>query len=67
MPTRTELRQRLADIDAILQSGVSQTTVDGVSTTFDLTSLRRERQEIQAKLGERRTRNRVFNLNMGGR
>lgn len=67
MPTPQDIRDRIADIDAILQSGVTSTTVDGETTAFDHASLRRERQTLQEQLGTKRKRRRVFNLNMGGR
>lgn len=67
MATVTELRQRLNDIEAILQSGLTQSTVDGETQQFDHDTLRRERQQIRERLGECQRRHRVFNFNMGGR
>lgn len=60
-------RQKLARINAILESGVTSTTVDGVSTTFDLKSLRREKQRLEEELGLKRKRSRVITPFMGRR
>lgn len=60
-------RQKLARINALLESGVTSTTVDGVSTTFDLKSLRREKQRLEEELGLKRKRSRVITPFMGRR
>ena len=60
-------RQKLARINALLESGVTSTTVDGVSTTFDLKSLRREKQRLEEELGLNRKRSRVITPFMGRR
>lgn len=39
--------KRIAEIRKILASGVTSTTVDGVATTFDHDSLRRELNRLQ--------------------
>ena len=65
--SNAEKRTRLSDIEEILTSGVTETTVDGVTTKFDLDSLRRERHQLQVSLGIKRRRRRVFGLTMGGR
>lgn len=67
MPTVAEIRERLNSIEAILQSGVSSTTVDGETTAFNHDTLRQEQQRLLEQLGMVRKRRRVFNLNMGGR
>jgi len=67
MPTPSEIRERIAAIDAILEAGVTSNTVDGETTVFDHETLRRERLKLQQQLGTKRKRHRVFNLNMGGR
>ena len=50
MATMKDLRDELDHINAILASGVASTSVDGVSTTFDIDSLRRRRREIERQL-----------------
>ncbi len=67
MATATEMRDRLAAIDSILQTGVRSNTVDGESTSFDHDTLRIERAKLRQKLGLEKKRHRVFNLNMNGR
>jgi hypothetical protein len=67
MPTPTEIRERIAAIDATLETGVASNTVDGETTSFDHDTLRRERAKLEQKLGVKRRRHRVFNFNMGGR
>lgn len=67
MATTQEKRDRLAAIDEILQSGVTSTTVDGETTSFDHDTLREERTRLQEQLGQKSKRHRVFNFNMGGR
>ncbi len=67
MATHAELRERLAEIDNTLSTGVSSQTTDGVTTVLNHDTLRRERAAILVTLGMRRRKSRVFNLNMGGR
>ncbi len=67
MATQAELRERLADIDNTLSTGVSSQTTDGVQTVINHDTLRRERAAILVALGLKRRKSRVFNLNMGGR
>jgi len=47
---------RIAQIRKILRSGVSSTTVDGESTTFDLASLRKELHQLESEDDTQRTR-----------
>lgn len=62
-----EIRDRLDEIDEILETGVSSVSVDGTSTTFDLAALRRERQTLRQKLPEYRARRpRASRINLGG-
>ena len=67
MPTPTEIRDRIAEIDRILTAGVTSNSVEGESSTFNHDTLRRERTRLQEELGTRKKRHRVFNFNMGGR
>lgn len=66
MATEQEMRDRIAEIDTILQSGVSSNSVDGESTSFNHETLRQERQALQVQVGDKKKRHRVFNFNMGG-
>lgn len=60
-------RQKLARINALLESGVTSTSVDGVTTAFDLKSLRREKQRLEQELGLKRKRTRVITPDMSRR
>ncbi len=66
MATPNEIRERIAEIDTILQSGVTSNTVDGESNSFDHDTLREERSRLEQKLGTKTKRHRVFSFNMGG-
>ena len=57
----TEIRTRIDEIDAILQSGAKSVTVDGTTTTWDHDSLRSERAELERRLSPT-TRRRPFIL-----
>lgn len=61
------LRTRLEKINAILATGVTSTTSDGQSTSFDLKELRKEKRLLEEKLGITARRRRVFGFNMGSR
>ena len=58
---------RLNEINELLATGIKSTTNDGQTTSFDLASLREERQAIEVRLGIRKRRPRVFGLSMGSR
>ena len=60
-------RQKLDRINALLQSGVSSTSVDGESTTFDLASLRREQRQLEIQLGLKKRRSRIITPDMSRR
>lgn len=66
MPTQAEIDARIAAIDSILEAGMSSTSIDGLSTTYDFEALRKERkalydQSTAAKAdGRRRVRMRSF-------
>jgi hypothetical protein len=66
MATEQEMRDRIAEIDTILQSGVNSNAVDGESTSFNHETLRQERQALKVQVGDKKKRHRVFNFNMGG-
>lgn len=58
MSLTAEQSARLAEIDAILASGVRESAGDGVRVLYDLDSLRLERDELRAlnvstKIGSR--------------
>jgi hypothetical protein len=52
MATTTELRKRLAALDAALASGATAIEVDGVKTSFSLSEMRTERARIESQLPE---------------
>lgn len=52
---------------ALLQSGVTSSTVDGETTSFDLMSVRRELRQLETEYGIRRKRSRVITPQMGRR
>ena len=58
---------KIAAIRQILETGVQSTTVDGVSTTFDLDSLRKELTRLEAEDESLQTaRPRVAQVYLGG-
>jgi hypothetical protein len=57
----------LARLRTLLASGVRSTTVDGVSTSFDMQAVREEITRLEIKTGLRRRRSRVLTVNMGRR
>lgn len=66
MASQQDIRDRIAEIDTVLQSGVSSNSVEGESTSFNHDTLRQERQRLEEKLGQKTKRHKVFNFNMGG-
>lgn len=48
----------------LLQSGVTSSTVDGETTSFDLMSVRRELRQLEIEYGTRRKRSRVITPQM---
>jgi len=59
--------QKVTRLRELLQSGVTSTTVDGETTSFDLASVRRELIALERRLGYRRKRSVVNTPNMGRR
>ena len=60
------IRARIAEIDSILSSGASSSTIDGTTINFDFAQLRTERDELRRKLPNDNTRRRsAFNVNLG--
>ncbi len=66
MATETDA-QKLARLRTLLESGVTSTSLDGETTSFDLESVRREIARLETKTGIRRKRGRILNLDMGRR
>ena len=63
----TALRNELADINAVLSSGVRESNVDGTAIKFDFDQLNRRKKEIENQLPEfRKRRPRGFRVNFGG-
>lgn len=67
MASATEQRERLDEITDLLQSGITETSVDGETNKFDVASLRREKRELEVALGLRRKRRRMVDIQFGGR
>jgi hypothetical protein len=65
MATKSELRQRLTDIDTWLASGAKNVTLDGVAVTIDPEQLRNERARLERMLGKRRKQP-AYRVNLGG-
>ena len=58
---------RIAEIRATLQSGVRSSSVDGMSMSLDLESLRRELRRLEAEDGTAQTRRPVASsIYLGG-
>lgn len=67
MSTERATRERIAEIEEILTSGVSSHSVDGTSTTFDHASLRKELRRLRASLPEGKARRpRAARIHLGG-
>lgn len=60
-------QQKLTRLKALLESGVTSTTVDGESVTLDLKAVRRAVYLLEVQLGYRRKRSRILNVDMGRR
>lgn len=60
-------RERLDDITDALQNGATETIVDGETLKLNLEHLRREKVQLEIKLGIRRRRPRAFGLLTGDR
>ena len=67
MPTTEEIaaiNARILEIDSILSSGSSSSTLDGTTISYDLESLRKEREELRSRLTTDKRR-RVFGVRLG--
>jgi hypothetical protein len=60
-----ERLNRIAEIEALLASGVKSHSVDGQTTTFDLESLRKELRKLKVAEGLIRPRAKVTNIFLG--
>jgi len=58
-------KTRIDEIRSLLQSGVSSLNVDGVVTSFDHETLRRELRALEESEGIRRPRAKVANIFLG--
>ncbi len=60
------IRSRIAEIDSILSSGASSSTIDGTTINFNFAELRTEREELRRKLPNDTTRRKTaFNVKLG--
>jgi hypothetical protein len=66
MATETTL-DKINRLRALLESGVTSSSVDGETTSFDLESTRRELVRLERDYGTRRKRSRVITPMMGRR
>jgi hypothetical protein len=67
MPTTEEIaaiNARILEIDSILSSGSSSSTLDGTTVSYDLESLRKEREELRSRLTSDKRR-RAFGVRLG--
>jgi hypothetical protein len=66
MTSETTL-DKINRLRALLESGVTSSSVDGETTSFDLASVRRELVRLEREYGIRRKRSRVITPAMGRR
>jgi hypothetical protein len=57
----------MAEINAVLQSGITSTTVDGTTHVVSHDTLREERAEIRRALGITRKKRMAYRVNLNGR
>lgn len=50
MPDTAEIAKAIAEIDELLNAGVTNHAIDGTSTAYDVDSLRRQRADLVARL-----------------
>jgi len=63
----TDHSKRIAEIDAILQSGARSVSTDGLSISYDFEALERERRQLLAEDEANRMRRPVAsNIYLGG-
>lgn len=56
--------EKIARLRTLLESGVTSTTVDGESASFDHDSVRREIARLEEQVGKRQRRARILTINM---
>lgn len=56
--TEQQIRDRIAEIDSILQAGATSANVDGVTVSWDFGELRDERASLQRQLPDQATKKR---------
>lgn len=60
------IRARIVEIDSILSSGATSSSIDGTTVNFDFASLRTERDELRRKLpNDPNRRKSAFNVKLG--
>ena len=60
-----EHAEEIAQIEAILNSGITETSEDGQVTKFDLDHLRRRLRELKVESGQIKRRNRIRTIRLG--
>ncbi len=66
MATSAEILAKIAQIDALLESGVDSHAVDGTQTHYDLESLRKQRSDLVDELGGARKKQRCTAVRLDG-
>ena len=66
MASTTQLKEKLAQIDAWLSSGASTVTLDGVTIQVDQGQLRIERASIERQLGVKTRKQTAYRVKLGG-
>ncbi len=63
----TQIKARIDEIDAILRSGASSVTLDGLTISYDFEELRGERKNLEKLLpGSKPRRKLAYRNNLGG-
>lgn len=59
-----EYNEQIAEIEALLNSGMTSTQEDGQATSFDLDHLRRRLRELKIKNGDIKPRRRIRTIRL---
>lgn len=62
-----EIETKIAELEAVLESGATQISVDGTSTSFDHDSIRKQIQALRSQHSTmKKRRPRASRINLGG-